>query len=327
MIREYMPDQGVIGRALTDIEHVGLGLRHFMDSMEQGSPEILSTDGRIRKKSVLCDMAPRSAAIYNDSMSIETLTAVHRSNQAYFDQIADRETLTCGIATHSTRYPLLADCNHLREVLIEDPSRLEDHWREVVSFYEARGLRPYRWIPSVEQRPEVLADFLTPRGFVPTEMSAMSLTQWPALTSPDDVRVVPARPMRAKLADTFEDEGTELGKAERDMRIQAGLARLDDSRMDMLIALVGGQAAGRGALFSVGDIGRVMDVYVCREFRGNGVATALFNQILKRAHRLLFRTNCLEVSAYNDAALKVCNKCGYRESGRTIQFVRTPDMP
>jgi len=104
-------------------------------------------------------------------------------------------------------------------------------------------------------------------GYAREDRLAMALTAYREIQTNPDVRVLPARPMRAAYRAVFDEAWSIYPDSMRSDCVDACVERLDDHRMDMFVALIDKQPAGVCGLFQVGDIGRIVDVYACRAFR------------------------------------------------------------
>jgi ribosomal protein S18 acetylase RimI-like enzyme len=195
---------------------------------------------------------------------------------------------------------------------------------EAEAYFAARGLRCRRWAPAAEQPVEVLQPFLESHGYRCRDLRAMRLGEWPHVAPNPAIRILPARAMRAAHRQTYLQtvEGAAPQPDEPAAELLADLAseRLNDPQMDMFVALLGGRPAGRCALFQVGDIGRIMDLYVPIPLRRQGIATALLGHVIALAQRVASRVICLEVDATNTAAIKLLEKFGFEDDGLMVEF-------
>jgi GNAT superfamily N-acetyltransferase len=108
----------------------------------------------------------------------------------------------------------------------------------------------------------------------------------------------------------------------REGSAEAAEQRLDDARIDMYVAMVEGEPAGKCALFQVGDIGRIVDLYVGRAHRRQRVGTALLHHVIALAKRLLARLVCLEVPTAASGTIAFLKTLGFVDCGRTIAYLR-----
>jgi ribosomal protein S18 acetylase RimI-like enzyme len=250
----------------------------------------------------------------------QVLSAVRRSGQFYFEQITDQHTLSSGIAHCSAEYPLLAECNHLREVILPQSGTLADFYDEVQAFYADRNLTCHRWVPAADTPIEPLEAFLTRHGYVTRRKTCMVWADDIDLPTRDDVRILPGRPMRQALRDL------RLTDDRFDQQVRAQLAdsrleRMDDPTYDAFVAMQGKSPVASGVLIQVGDIARVENIFVGPSHRRQGIATHLMHDLLALARRLAMRITVLETESDNHPAIALYQRCGFTQAGSYVQFI------
>ena len=240
---------------------------------------------------------------------------VHRSNQAWFERISERETLDFGIAFFSERFANYGGANQLREIVLDDLP-IERAWDQCEAFFNERGLRCLRWVPAITQPPDPMEPFLIERGYQRVESRVLQISSWIEIAGGEDVRVVPARAVRQAYA--------EFCAAQADL----SLDRLDDPALEMSVAVLGPpsitqiQVVGRLGFFQIGDIGRVRDLSVRPGFAETGVAPALMRHVLQFVRRLDVRSVCAEIRATQTEILSLHNECGFEDCGSLVRFER-----
>jgi len=259
-------------------------------------------------------------------MRLSTRSAIARSTQSYCSLISDAESLSCGVTFRCVRFRGLAEANQIREVVVDTADGAETAFESVERYFAEHGLQCHRWAPSIDADPAVLDGCLAPRGFVARRYQAMMLSDWPTLNENQQVRILPARPMRDAFRTTYIDASL-AGTHDPELAAAAAMDRLDEAAMDMFVAVVDKKPVGRGGLFTVGDIGRVVDVGVLPEWRGQGVGRSLMRHILTLARRLMPRVVCLPVEAGDEAAGALLRQCGFVADGELIEFDRPPAGP
>lgn len=247
-----------------------------------------------------------------------------RSTQAFCSQICEKETLRYGIAYYSRRFATLPEANQFREVVVEDPAKLPEAFEEAERWFRERDLFCYRWAPAAGQTGEELAGFLLAQGFRKRTFTAMCLTKWVDIETPDDVRVLPARAMRAAFQNTFLNTDSPPSPVIRELRAQAYVQRLDDPQFDMFVAVVDREPVGRCALYQVGETARVMDLTVLAGFASRGVESALTAHVLTLAKRLAMRNICLLIGDDDPAGRGWFESVGFVADGVITEFERTP---
>lgn len=248
--------------------------------------------------------------------------SVLRTNQAYLELLATKTTLDWGIAFCCTRVPGHRDGNQFREVWIESPAQMAEAFAAADAQFECNGQRCARWALAEAQPADNVEAFLTAHGYRREDQRALALAAWPPPQPSEGVRVLPARPMRAAFEACWHEAAAYLPDGARAAAVAAALERLDDHRMDAVVALVDGQPAGVGALFQVGDVARLVDVFVNKSLRRRGVGRAITAHLLALARRLSMRMVCAETSARNSAALAFLERGGFVPGGDIVEFLR-----
>jgi len=240
-----------------------------------------------------------------------------RTTQAYCIQVCEKQTLEYGIAYSCERFPDLAEVQQFREVIAKEPQTLEKALHEAEGHF-ASLQRRFQVIALAEDTPsDSSTEFFASHGFHPKRYRAMALTEWIDLPTVDTVRILPARPMRAALKATFDD----------DARADLCDLRLDDPQYDMFVATVDGKPAGRCALYQVGDIARVMDFHLNATANRDEVERALLKQVLAMARRLEMRNICTLIEEGRDDAVQLMTDAGFTHDGDIVEFHRSdPDQ-
>ena len=257
-------------------------------------------------------------------MATATVSALLRANQAYYAQLSETCSLEhWGIAfsAKGREQATVAEANQFREVIIEDGSEFERVFSAVETYFGELGLSCFIWAPAADADDDALAEFLGRRGFRRREMLAMTVREWVDSDVDAGVRLLPARAMRRGLQVVHEERFAAAGTKQRNNLIGAVIERLNDPRMDAFVAVVEDKPAGYGALFQIGDVGRICDVYITPEFRRRGVGRALVGQMLRLARRLCLRAVCAPVESYNAAGLALYGSSGLVPDGSVVEFV------
>ena len=258
-------------------------------------------------------------------MQVDTVAAVRRTHQAWFAYGTRQEPLTHGIAFYSAERSQSPQLNQFREVLLagDDASAA---WREAEGFFEARGLRCGRWVPSSEQSPQNLESFLADHGFRRVDTSALLLTAWPEASTLPEVRLLPVRAVLSQYRRMVAEQTDAVGRLDPSFA-QAAEMHVDDPQMDLFVALRGGLAVGFGGLHQVGDIACLRDIYVAPPSRGRGTGRAIVAHVVALARRIAPRVICASAPAGDQAALSLLRACGFEEAGRLPEFHRLTGSP
>jgi GNAT superfamily N-acetyltransferase len=254
------------------------------------------------------------------SSDIDPLTAMHRANQAFHEQLTQQAVLSCGVAHFSSEFGRIA--NQIREAAVPADGSMQDAYAEVENFY-GRLAHPCRcWSPALHQPTEEMGRFLIGQGYTARPKVIMHLRPWPDLPARPAVRVLPGRAMRAGLRELLiEDPGRGSPDA-RAVSAEMVLARMDDPTFEVLLAMSGATPVGHACLMQVGPIAAVYDVYVREGSRRNGCALAMMHDMITACRRLELRTVVLEVGEVNTAAISLYERCGFERAGTGVDFWR-----
>ena len=248
--------------------------------------------------------------------------AVRRSNQTYFEQTAERVTISCGYAYTRPEYRLLPDCNFVGEILLDDDT--PDPVAYVNDYFLKRMTECRRWFPSQQQDPEPVAALVEPLGFERREYIAYGCRDEETGDVDERFRFIGARAMRRAYTSVIEQRSAEFPEL-ADALTTVQLERLDDPRYDGFVALKDDEPVGMIAVYQVGEIGRLCDLFVPGPHRRNGVATALVNYGVQTARRWALRPLCMQIAAHNTAGRALAAKTGFGEDGIIVGFVRPDD--
>ena len=260
-------------------------------------------------------------------MERSTVDSLLRSTQAYCSQLCDKQTLDYGIAYYSCRFKSLPQANQYREIVVENPANLPDAYAESQRWFTDQGLTCYGWAPAHGRANEAMRDFLADCGFRPRVELAMRLVEWVELAPAKNVRVLPARAMRAAVEATFLDTSSPADENDRAILAQACSERLNDPQFDLFVALTDDQPAGRCALYQVGDIGRVMDLTILPAFNDDRIECALTAHVLALAKRLAMRNICVQIDADDAKNRSWFESVGFRLDGDIVEFERDASLP
>lgn len=259
-------------------------------------------------------------------MQSSTAGSILRSTQAFCGQLCETESLEHGICFASDRFSHLPEANQFREVVIQDPACMAAAYEQAELWFAKRNSFCYRWAPAVDAPEDELGAFLGDRGFTAHDFRVMVLSKWVELDATPDVRVLPARAVRAVYRETFTQASWPASPQGRDRLADAYDERLDDPHLDMFVAVVDKQPAGRCALFQVGDIARVMGFFVLEPFSDGRVERALLLHVLTLARRLDMRRICTQTRRDDATRTAMLEDAGFVQDGVIVEFERSrPD--
>jgi ribosomal protein S18 acetylase RimI-like enzyme len=129
-----------------------------------------------------------------------------------------------------------------------------------------------------------------------------------------------ARPM-AELFAAVAEERTGIA-TEPPVDIDERASQFARTTAGSVVAVAGGQLVGilhvEASRHGFGEIGML----VHRDWRGQGVGSALLREAISRARDQGLHKLCLEVFAHNTAAIALYRGCGFAEEGRRIRQYR-----
>ncbi len=95
---------------------------------------------------------------------------------------------------------------------------------------------------------------------------------------------------------------------------------LDNQHRIFLVALLAGHVVGYGGVWLIIDESHVTTVAVALEHRRKGIARRLMNDLLIRSKDDGMICSTLEVRAGNEAAIKLYEEMGFRETARRKRY-------
>ena len=253
-------------------------------------------------------------------MEHATIGSILRTTQAWCAQLCEKETLNYGIAYYSNRFANLPETNQFREVVIQDDAAFPKALGESHEWFTSQSLACHRWAPAEGCASQELTAFLERNGFDKHVYTAMALTEWVNIDPTPDVRILPARAMRAALRATFTQADSPESTAVKSLMADACDERMNDPQFDMFVAFVDGKPAGRCALYQVGDIARLMDLNVTPSFADSGADRALVAHMLSFAKRLSMRNICVQVADTDGRGCEWFEPFGFTADGTIEEF-------
>ena len=261
-------------------------------------------------------------------MQRSTIGSLLRSTQAYCSQLCEKQTLDTGIAFYSERFGDLPEVNQFREVVLNDGGSVSQSFQQAKAWFDARNLTCHRWAPALDTPVEPLQDFLAERGFRARPLTAMTLTEWVPTEPEPNLRVLPARAMRPIYVQSFLDFSTGHNQGPPGVLASAQNDRLDDSQLDMFVAVSQKRALGRGGLYQVGDFGRVIDLCVEQSPQQDAIARMLLAHILALAKRLTLRSVLVQIDRDDATRRQWFEQAGFVVDGEFVEFeLHNPQRP
>jgi len=253
----------------------------------------------------------------------QVVSAVRRADQAYYEQIAQIESLDFGVAFTSGAFPISPDANQFREVQLGS-TPIAEVFESAERFYAQRNLTCFRWTPALNEPLDAYDAFLPTQGFTRRDRLALAMTDWPATTPPDHaIRIIPARAMRKSYRATFLDPGDiRWSAASREMMANEAEERLNDANYDVFVAMLDDQPAGRIGYQEVGDIAALRDLYVVSALRRRSVGRALLAHVITLAKRLAPRVFVASLPADDEPATAYIKHHGFQPASQMAEYHR-----
>ncbi len=253
-------------------------------------------------------------------MERSTVGSLLRSTQAFCQQICEKQTFDFGIAFSSTRFAGLPDASQIREVTLNDAQAIGRAFEQANAWFESRGLRCLRWSTAIDTPTHPLAEFLMTHGFTARKLLAFHLAEWRPVHPSSDVRILPARAVRDAFRMTFVTAQLPADPVARGLLADSFAERLDDHQLDMFVAMVDKQPAGRCGLHQVGDIARILDLSILPQFADRGVEQSLLAHVLTMARRLTMPMVVVQASEKDGRRCELLKGFGFQDGGHVMEF-------
>jgi GNAT superfamily N-acetyltransferase len=166
-------------------------------------------------------------------------------------------------------------------------------------------------VPSEQTAP--LVDALQNAGWLRTSLEVLYKNKGDGDLFPaTDLIIIPSRASYRhyrQLMDQRDPGGADIA-----------LAHLDDSHVDSLLALRGGEPVGCISVLSSGEIGTVRDWYVATNHRRRGIGRLLLGRALEICARGLLRHVMIGVASAGDTVGRLCSGRGFVSIGNIVSF-------
>ena len=180
-----------------------------------------------------------------------------------------------------------------------------DQMPRIAAYFQEAHVAPLAWyLPMGPEYPPLQDASLTlmQLAVIPPNLS---------LTHPD-LTIIPAR---ASFRHVRQIASAMHPHVSPDQAGEAACCHLDDSHVDALLAIKGGEAVGYASILSTGEAGMVMDFFVLPECRRRGYGTALAGQVLDICARALFRQVITAIDSSDAPAIAYAHKHGFAPAG------------
>ena len=238
----------------------------------------------------------------------------HRTEVEWCRQIAEETVLDCGTGFTNPQLGNVHDANQVLDASLAEGMAPADALAEVEAHYRGRGARCWKWVlnPALpSDRTEPLGAHLANAGHTPGAYDIMYLGGQPAgvIEEVGDLRIIPARASYRHARQLYEEASS---RWQEPQLVEAGMLHLEDPQTDSVLALKDGVAAALVSVLTVGEIGRIEDVFVAERFRGQGIGRTMMSRALEICARSLFKHVFLSCEAGNAPAIALYTKLGFR---------------
>jgi ribosomal protein S18 acetylase RimI-like enzyme len=245
----------------------------------------------------------------------------HRTELHWTRSLGEETALSCGTAFTNPQLPNLYDGNRILDAALPEGMSPEDAVHEADAHYQNRGTRCWRWVlnpsaPTATTTP--LADHFLSAGAKRVAADILHLAGRPApIEEVPGLTIIPARASFRHARALAEEAAKRWNEPQV---AEAHMLQLDDPQWDALLALRDGRPVGGIGVLSVGDVGRIDEVFVSETARRQGIGRTLMSRALEICARSLFKHVLLSVDPQNAAAMALYASIGFRKVGEIAAY-------
>lgn len=230
--------------------------------------------------------------------------------------LGEEATLDVGTAIANPDLPEFADANFVIQAALADGQSPADAVRQVEDHFAGQRSRCGQWLlnhGSPPWRIQPLAEHLLANGYERRSIRALYLAGAPRqIAEVGGLKIIPARASHRHARQLAQIAADEAGRPDI---AQAMLLHLDDPNWDSLLALEGTNAVATVGVLSVGDIGRLDQIYVVPNRRRRGIGRTMIARALEICARSVFQQVMTAVSPDRPAAIQLLTGVGFMMSG------------
>ncbi len=246
----------------------------------------------------------------------------HRTELHWTRHLGEEAALEVGTAFTNPQLRDVHDANRMLDAAIPDGASAEAAAEEAQRHFAGLGTRCWKWAinPAAAEKADPLRQQLVSSGHRMTAAEILHLEGAPAVTVREvaGLTIIPERASYRHARQLAQEGADECGHGPQ--MVEAHLLHLDDPHWDALLALNDGRAVGSVGVLASGDIGRIDELFVSREFRGRGIGRTLMSRALEICARSLFKHVLLSVVKENRAAQELCRSLGFRRIGEFVEY-------
>lgn len=259
---------------------------------------------------------------------VDLVRLFHRTDAARIEHASEAEQLDVGTAYANPALPNIWNANHVRDAALSAGVTPEQAVAEVTAHYASKGTTCAYWImnPSADaSQTTPLADHLLAHGHRARidEILYLRRGQAAPAAAPAELKIIPARASYRHARALAEERARDRWKTAIDELVEADVLDIDDPHTDTLLALHGDRPVATTSVLAVGDLGRIENVYVARDFRGRGIGRTMMSRALEVCVRSMFRHVFILVDPQNTPAVGLYRSFGFEPVGRLTSYCAT----
>ena len=248
----------------------------------------------------------------------------HRTDAHWVEQLSEPVALEAGTAYANVEFSEVWDANNFRDAALHGDMTPRQALDEVNAHYAARGTRCAYWVmnPSAaEEQTRPLVEHLLAAGYRAQIDEILYLRRIAQRPVPEiaGLKVIPARASyrHARLLAT-EKASERWGGLEQ--LVEAHLQDLDNPHFDALLALKDDCPVACLGVLAVGELGRIENVYVSKDFRRQGIGRMMMSRALEICARSLFKHVFILVEPSNQPAQSLYKNFGFAKIGELTSY-------
>lgn len=257
------------------------------------------------------------------SASPETLVRYFiQTERDYVRHLSEETPLDFGTAFHNAELSKVHDANCILDAALPEGMTPADALAQATAHFAEVGSTLWHWVMNPSAKPEFtapLAEYLQQNGFAPRTADVMRLDHVPGkIVEVAGLKIIPSRASFRHARKLADESAVELWN--ESTLADAAMMHLDDPHWDSLIALRDNEPVAHVGVLAVGEIGRIDDVYVAKNYRRLGIGRTMMGRALEICARSLFKHVMLMVNPTNEGAVKLYQSVGFKKVGEVTAF-------
>lgn len=241
----------------------------------------------------------------------DVLRLTLRAEEFFDATLAEPAPLDVGLVLFSEEFPDLPAANQVRDVAFSPDRPPADAVTEVEAFFTQKQLTCHAWLFADGRCPDNASALLETCGYQRRRRTLWLLERARMLATNPTLTLIPGRASFLALATLAEET---CGSADSFIRAQhrtAAARRLDDTRVDSLLALDGVTPVGVLSFVTNGQLGHIAALHVHPDHRRRHVGATLLMAAMELAARSQTRHVTLLCDAGDLPAETLCRNAGF----------------